>query len=173
MKIQFDLSSGSLDRLKSWGISNFKDIFIQWHDNFLRGMSAIFANTGGRIAGNRYIDGIAWEPLDEEYKARKAKKTSGGTLVWDGKLADSFRDEKNPNHIFKMDRYFAEYGAKSLLALWHQDGTKNKDGSKKMPARPIIFDSPARTKAFVRIFILYFEGRFKAMGIDVKLSEEV
>ncbi len=173
MKIQFDLSSGSLARLSSWGISNFKDIFIQWHDNFLRGMSAIFANTGGRVSGNKFIDGIAWEPLSEEYRERKRRYTNGGTLVWNGTLADSFRSENDPNHIFKMDRYFAEFGAKSLLALWHQEGTKTKDGRKKMPARPIIFDSPARTKAFVRIFVLYFEARFKAMGINIKLTEEV
>lgn len=172
MNIDFELSSGSLKRLKDWKISSFRDIFLQWHDNFLRGMSAIFANTGGRIASNRYVDGITWEPLDPEYKERKKKYTTGGTLVWNGKLADMFRKEDDPNHIFKMDQYFAEFGANSLLGLWHQKGTKNKDGSKKMDARPIIFDSPARNKAFVRIFILYFDARFKAMGINVNLTEE-
>lgn len=44
-------------------------------------------------------DGSAWEALSESYKEYKAKKSSGGTLEFDGDLIDSITSESGDEHV--------------------------------------------------------------------------
>lgn len=158
MNIDFSISTSNLERLANWKIKNFREVFKQWNINFSRGMASIF-NNKGRLHAK---EGENWAPLKEKYKEYKKRFTDGGTLVWSGKLADSFRKESGAEHIYTENDFDAEFGSRNRLAKFHQFGTKN------IPARPVIFDSPSRTSAFKRILEEYIYMRLRMMGINLK-----
>lgn len=164
--MSYTLNDESLRRLKDWKIKNFRPVFQQFGMSFRQGMAAIFANTGGRVNPNRVVDGITWERLDEKYRRWKANIVPFGTLVFDGTLADSFRKQGAPGNIERIADYRAEYGSSLALARWHQSGTRT------IPARPIIYPSRARNKAFKQIMLDYFSAKFKQLGINVELTLE-
>ena len=157
MKINFNISTSNLERLKEWKITNFREVFKQWNVNFSRGMAGLFKNKGRLTAK----EGPSWVPLEPKYKERKKQFTDGGTLVWTGKLADSFRQENGAEHIYNENDFYAEFGSKNKLAKYHQYGTK------RIPARQIIFNSPSRNKAFVRILEEYIYSKLKSLGINI------
>lgn len=158
MNINFTISTSNLEKLKEWKITNFREVFKQWNVNFSRGMAGLF-NNKGRLTAK---EGPSWAPLEPKYKERKKKFTSGGTLVFTGKLADSFRQEKGSEHIYNEYDFFAEFGSRNRLARYHQEGTRN------IPARPIIFNSVSRNKAFKRILSEYIYMRLRMIGINLK-----
>jgi phage gpG-like protein len=67
-----------------------------------------------------------WKPLNPDYAKWKAKHSSGGILVWSGKLRKSFRYRVTPRtlQIYSTSRLFP----------WHQEGVPQNN----LPARPMV-----------------------------------
>ncbi|WP_299733996.1 phage virion morphogenesis protein [uncultured Endozoicomonas sp.] len=59
-------------------------------------------------------DGKAWEPLTDKWKARKAEKSSGGLLDYQGHLIDSIAYQVQGNQV--------EVGSGLIYAAIHQHG---------------------------------------------------
>ncbi len=73
-------------------------------------------------------DGSAWEELSESYKAYKEKKSSGGTLEFDGDLIDSITSEASAEHV--------EVGSNLIYAAIQQFG--GEEVGMDIPARPYL-----------------------------------
>lgn len=87
------------------------------------------SSTRLRIAQTKTdADGKAWADLSDATKAAKGKR--GSILVHRGGLLRSITHEASKNSVI--------VGSSMLYAKWHQEGTRNKDGTQKMPARPFL-----------------------------------
>lgn len=73
-------------------------------------------------------DGSAWEPLTEQWQARKAEKSSGGMLEYQGHLIDSMAYQVNGDEV--------EIGSNLVYAAIHQMG--GEPVGKPIPARPYL-----------------------------------
>lgn len=91
----------------------------------LRGLKLIEQNF--RKEGSVFIDG-GWVPLKP---ATIAKKGSSKILQDKGDLKNSF-------DVAYKSSESGEWFSNDPKAFWHEHGTNNKDGSVRMPARPML-----------------------------------
>ena len=79
-----------------------------------------------------------YEELSPKYVLRKAKIAPGKPiLVVDGALRDSVIKD-TADSIIEISEDNAIVGTEVDYSFWVQEGTKNKDGSVRMPARPYL-----------------------------------
>lgn len=103
-----------------------------------------------------------YPPLSPKYFKRKMKLASGTSILTgltksgraSGKLKKSIIGN-TPNSILLIGKRSLEFGTKAETndgkpyPLWVQEGTKNKDGSEKMPARKFLFFSQRMVKQII------------------------
>lgn len=96
-------------------------------------------STRDRFRTKTAPDGSSWADLQPS--TIEAKNARGGILVDRGDLMRSITHHANSDSVaVGTDRHYGKY---------HQTGTKNQDGSKRMPARP-IFGLSAEDKTNIR-----------------------
>lgn len=159
----FKMNDKTAAILQGWNFNDFTDVFKQCAIVFRRSMGSLFANTGGRVNASRLIEQPAWAPLSPKYKQWKQRIVPFGTLVFSGSMASSFTDKGANYNIEQIGKKEAVFGSNHPLAKFHQYGTR------KMPKRPIVFDSEFRNKAFLRILADNIVARFEAKGVKIKL----
>lgn len=91
--------------------------------------TVVESQTRRRLADEKEApDGSAWEPLTAAWQQRKAQKSSGGLLEYEGKLIDSIASEVSGDTV--------EIGSHLIYAAIHQMG--GEPVGKPIPARPYL-----------------------------------
>lgn len=97
--------------------------------------------------------GTPWKPLNPVYRLWKVKHGPRQPLVLTGGLKDSFQGQGR-YAIRDTNRKTAKFGSKHPLAHIHQKGTSGG----KIPARPILVNSPEVQAAIKRILERHVRG---------------
>lgn len=103
-----------------------------WGDGDVRlAFEEQFTSEGVRLTGQ------PWQPLNPAYEAWKARHFPGQPILRRTGEMEALLIG-TPMNIERVTRNSGEFGARSNVLGWHQRGTFNQDGSRRMPARPVV-----------------------------------
>lgn len=110
--------------------TTFKDRWREW-------MLDIFRSQGAAT-------GQGWAPLTPTYAIWKAEHFSHeGILVRLGSLSGSLiNPDRSGLGVWRPTPSAIEVGTTVRYAIWHQKGTRRRDGRQRMVARPILRPTP-------------------------------
>jgi len=130
VKVDIDEAHDRLEAMKD-RMKNFNPVFRWGASRLERAFSQNFTMMGA-LSAAAMVKGM-WPPLDPAYAARKAQKFPGAPMmVMTGRLwGDVSNLANSPKNV--LSDMEAEYVVDNRIARFHQDGTRN------MPARPIVF----------------------------------
>lgn len=106
-----------------------------------------------------------YPPLSPAYAKYKNKIVPGAPILkFGGRLKRSLTGRGNADTIRKIGKQSLVQGTEVEYALWVQEGTKNKDGSEKMPERKFLFIDNAQSIRLERILADYVASRLEVLG---------
>lgn len=106
-----------------------------------------------------------YPPLSPKYAKYKAKVVPAKPiLVFGGRLKRSVIGSGNADSIRKIGKQSLVQGSEVEYANWVQEGTKNEDGTEKMPERKFLFIDDAQSIRLERIIADYVESRLEVLG---------
>ena len=124
-------------------------------DDFTKGEKKVFIKEGavGEATSESGVGTwVKFIDLNPEYAALKLKKGFGSKiLVRTGKLKGSLTDSSGEGHIRVINKLNLEIGTSVPYAGYHQTGTKNKDGSLRMPKREPLRITKKQARFWVSI----------------------
>lgn len=124
-------------------------------DDFTKGEKRVFVAEGavGEAPSESGVGTwVKWKEVNPKYAAWKRKKGFGSKiLVKTGKLKASLTDASAEGHIRVINKLNLEIGTAVPYAGYHQTGTKNKDGSLRMPKREPIRITKKQARFWVSI----------------------
>jgi hypothetical protein len=111
-----------------------------------------------------------YDPLSKRYQESKPKRTKNMFWMNTGHLSSSLTVWRERDMIkigFKGSQYYPGTRTKTIkVLLWNERGTRNNDGSVRIPARPLFVPlAKFLTKNVGRYFEAYIKHTFR---IDVK-----
>ncbi len=147
-------------------VKDLSGAFEQIAEDFHKGERRVFA-VQGAVGEAPSESGVGtwekWADLNPDYAAWKRKKGFGTKiLVKTGRLRASLALADFDGSIQVINKLSLELGTSVPYAQYHQTGTKNKDGSLRMPKREPIRITKKRARFWVSLinaFILATDQR--------------
>lgn len=153
-------------RLATFGqqIETLAPAWEQVGQDLLDDFAANFAQEGGffRKSAN-------WPQLAPATVKDRLRRGYGGAhpmLERTGLLRQSVSERGTPGNVFLVEANSLTIGTSYPVAKWHQDGTRRKDGTQRMPARPVVGISWNRRSAIVKRLGDYVRTQLAANGLE-------